>query len=618
MEQPWNRRKQWVKSVFAKPANKAYSTISSLLDHKGNSSEEESIAVVALMSEVLWADGKLDEIEIDEFRNILSRDHSPGRIAMMVEWIESHRPAGNPKEIEKHCECLLKLPEEERLKITRAMLALGLSNGNYLEPQRQLIHRIAELLQISNAKLLEIEDDAVKQYENRKRILKSSTGLLVALIVIVIFILTATFLKSVIFGLILAYIFLPLEKFYERQFGTRPFFVKLFALGSTVACPFKKLSTFINHQPFQEELNEKDKALRQRRTLIGQATMATVSTFIFIIITGAILFATLSASYVSGVSASVRDFIGTAKTYKAETANGVDNPVITDSRLQPMLPVVKRYIDKLESLKPKLENLPLVKSAVSEVTRYLSDSGNQKALMALLLEKTGGMFTFTAGFLKQTFVVLLNILLTMFFFILILKKMAEFCPSAEFGGDKKSEYLVNVIYKSKWLPGASEETLTRAREIIFNIILKLKIWLRGYLTIIMIESTLYVIMFFILGVPYALVLGLLAGCTVLLPLIGPISSAILTLVVCLAVGGTNTSMLMLVAVIATYVIITGIFDQLFIYPSVIGEALGLTTLETIIVVLLGGFFAGLTGMIFAVPTAAILKYLIPQIYNCWK
>jgi predicted PurR-regulated permease PerM len=114
------------------------------------------------------------------------------------------------------------------------------------------------------------------------------------------------------------------------------------------------------------------------------------------------------------------------------------------------------------------------------------------------------------------------------------------------------------------------------------------------------------------------VLGLLAGCTVLLPLIGPISSAILTLVVCLAVGGTNTSMLMLVAVIATYVIITGIFDQLFIYPSVIGEALGLTTLETIIVVLLGGFFAGLTGMIFAVPTAAILKYLIPQIYNCWK
>jgi predicted PurR-regulated permease PerM len=77
-------------------------------------------------------------------------------------------------------------------------------------------------------------------------------------------------------------------------------------------------------------------------------------------------------------------------------------------------------------------------------------------------------------------------------------------------------------------------------------------------------------------------------------------------------------MLLLIAVLLTYVAITGILDQLFIYPTVIGGALGLTTLETIIVVLLGGLFAGLTGMIFAVPTASVLKYLIPQIYNCWK
>ena len=51
---------------------------------------------------------------------------------------------------------------------------------------------------------------------------------------------------------------------------------------------------------------------------------------------------------------------------------------------------------------------------------------------------------------------------------------------------------------------------------------------------------------------------------------------------------------------------------------VIGESLGLTTLETIIVVLLGGIFAGITGMIFALPTASVIKYLIPQIYSARK
>ena len=49
----------------------------------------------------------------------------------------------------------------------------------------------------------------------------------------------------------------------------------------------------------------------------------------------------------------------------------------------------------------------------------------------------------------------------------------------------------------------------------------------------------------------------------------------------------------------------------------IGDSLGLTTLETIIVVLLGAIFAGIAGMILALPAAAVIKYLVPQIYKCW-
>ena len=45
----------------------------------------------------------------------------------------------------------------------------------------------------------------------------------------------------------------------------------------------------------------------------------------------------------------------------------------------------------------------------------------------------------------------------------------------------------------------------------------------------------------------------------------------------------------------------------------IGDSLGLTTLETIVVVLLGAVFAGIPGMLLALPTASVLKYLISQI-----
>ena len=50
----------------------------------------------------------------------------------------------------------------------------------------------------------------------------------------------------------------------------------------------------------------------------------------------------------------------------------------------------------------------------------------------------------------------------------------------------------------------------------------------------------------------------------------------------------------------------------------IGESLGLTTLETIVVVLLGAVFAGIPGMFLALPAASVLKYIIPQIHHYLK
>jgi predicted PurR-regulated permease PerM len=614
----WMSKVQWLKGVVEKPAGKAYSMISSFLPRSGGEPPETSMAIVSLMGAVLWADGALQEKEIDEFRSILSRTHSPEMVDYFVRSLKNFKGA----DITRESALIKHLPDPEKLKIIVALLKLSWVDNEYHESQRKMIAQIAVNLDINEATLKQMETDVAKDHESRRRILKSGAGIIVALIVITIFILTATFLKSVIFGLILAYIFLPLEKWYEKQFTSNSFFIKLFGLGASIVSPLKTIAAKLRSRRETVELSPLEKEKKRRQALIGKATAATVSTFILICFMLGIVFVTLSASYVAGLSASLRDWVeqppakSSMAGVKGQPQGTSAAPVASDRRNQ-LMPVVKKYIDKLESLKPELEKLPFVKVAVSEVTKFLADAGNQKEIVAMVLQKSGGVFSFTASFIKRVFSLLLDVLLTLFFFSLILKTMADYCSVQQCGGDKKSEYLIRGIYNSKWFPGASEETLTRAREILHNIILKLKIWVRGYLTIILIESTLYTIMFFILGVPYALILGIIAGCTVLLPYIGPCASALLTLIVCLA-AGTNASMLLLLAVILTYIAITGILDQLFIYPTVIGGALGLTTLETIIVVLLGGLFFGLTGMIFAVPTASVLKYLIPQIYNCWK
>jgi predicted PurR-regulated permease PerM len=75
---------------------------------------------------------------------------------------------------------------------------------------------------------------------------------------------------------------------------------------------------------------------------------------------------------------------------------------------------------------------------------------------------------------------------------------------------------------------------------------------------------------------------------------------------------------MFLMIVICYLIYNGIIEQFILYPAVIGESLGLTTLETIIVVLLGAIFAGIPGMILALPTASVAKYLVPRIYDCWQ
>jgi predicted PurR-regulated permease PerM len=118
-----------------------------------------------------------------------------------------------------------------------------------------------------------------------------------------------------------------------------------------------------------------------------------------------------------------------------------------------------------------------------------------------------------------------------------------------------------------------------------------------------------------LGIPYSPVLGLLAGLTILLPFIGPIVSCSLTLLVTFALH--SQSITLMVTIVLCYLVIHGIVEQLILFPALVGEALGLNSLETIIIVLLGGLVSGLAGAVFAVPVAAILKYLIPKIYQAY-
>ena len=221
-----------------------------------------------------------------------------------------------------------------------------------------------------------------------------------------------------------------------------------------------------------------------------------------------------------------------------------------------------------------------------------------------------GIASFLGGFA-------LDCLLCIFFFFFFLQKMLLFSAAVREKSPQTSatlgDWTVQSLFSSGWFPETGDDTKAAAGAIVDRVYGMFNAWLRGYCWIIVIETILYTTLFLLFGVPYALFLGPLAGCTILLPFLGPAISFFLTAAVAAAFLQSHL-VLTLIGICLAYGLVNGLLEQFVLYPSFVGGAIGLTTLETIIVVLIGAVLAGISGMILAVPVAALLKYLIPGIY----
>ena len=112
----------------------------------------------------------------------------------------------------------------------------------------------------------------------RKKVMESGAGIAVALVVILLFVLAATFLKSLVFGIIAAYFLLPLEKFFEnRVFGSR-MARRCASLAILLFSPFARLRDRLMRKKDPRSSGERMQARRER--LVLNASLAAFLTCI--------------------------------------------------------------------------------------------------------------------------------------------------------------------------------------------------------------------------------------------------------------------------------------------------------------------------------------------------
>jgi predicted PurR-regulated permease PerM len=113
----------------------------------------------------------------------------------------------------------------------------------------------------------------------------------------------------------------------------------------------------------------------------------------------------------------------------------------------------------------------------------------------------------------------------------------------------------------------------------------------------------------LLGIDYAIILGILGAVLNIIPFIGGIVAIILPMIIAFVTKGTISYT---VFVFLAYVIIQFI-DNHFIIPRIVASRVKINALISIIVVLTGGALWGVSGMFLSIPLTAIVKVICDNI-----
>ncbi|MEN9852251.1 MAG: hypothetical protein RI996_194 [Candidatus Parcubacteria bacterium] len=134
---------------------------------------------------------------------------------------------------------------------------------------------------------------------------------------------------------------------------------------------------------------------------------------------------------------------------------------------------------------------------------------------------------------------------------------------------------------------------------------KIAKWMQGQLVLGLIIGLLSYIGLSIIGVPYALLLAILAGLFELIPVIGPLLSMVPAALLALSSGGIALAL----SVVVLYLIIQQLENNVIV-PMVMHKMVGLNSLLVILSLLVGAKLAGIWGMLLAVPVlSAIMEYV---------
>ncbi len=256
--------------------------------------------------------------------------------------------------------------------------------------------------------------------------------------------------------------------------------------------------------------------------------------------------------------------------------------------------VTTQYYGLLEDSPSFTDNLNHYKATAVDylVTQFNLSPRFMNDIEQNIRREIGSTAKLTIGTVFESMVNFLSfiLILPIFTFLLLLNR-----KSVKTFIVKLSRTNDNVTYQ-KWITSLNEiQTIVRK-------------YISGLIIVTFILATLNTIGLLILGVPYAIILGVSAAFLSIVPYIGNIVGGGVTILVTLASTGNHKLALYIIILFGVVQLVEGNL----ITPKIMNNQIGVNPLVIILSLMIGGYIWGIIGMVISIPLIAIIILLFKK------
>lgn len=130
-------------------------------------------------------------------------------------------------------------------------------------------------------------------------------------------------------------------------------------------------------------------------------------------------------------------------------------------------------------------------------------------------------------------------------------------------------------------------------------------YLRGQIILVCTLAAGYCIGFSIIGLPYAISIGITTGLLSFIPYLGTIVGLVTS---CIILFTSNAGTLSYITLILVFIVIHST-ESIILIPNLVGQRVGLSHFTSIIALILGTASFGILGMLLAIPCTALAKHI---------